>query len=66
MSLHITLIAHESKAEEMVDFGIAYEHELQNHQLYVTGSIARRIKENTNLMITPYMSGPMSGTKSWR
>jgi methylglyoxal synthase len=61
MTLHIALIAHDRKKEEMVDFAIAYEHVLQNHNLYATGTTGHRIMDNTSLAVTRFMSGPMGG-----
>jgi methylglyoxal synthase len=61
MSLHIALIAHDRKKEEMVDFAIAYEHVLQNHTLYATGTTGHRIMDNTGLSVTRFMSGPLGG-----
>lgn len=61
MSLHIALIAHDRKKEEMVDFAIAYEHVLQNYHLYATGTTGQRIMDSTGLKVTRFMSGPMGG-----
>jgi methylglyoxal synthase len=61
MSIHIALIAHDRKKEEMVDFVIAYEHVLEGHQLYATGTTGQRIMDNTGLQVHRFMSGPMGG-----
>lgn len=61
MSIHIALIAHDRKKEEMVDFVIAYEHVLAGNQLYATGTTGQRIMDNTGLTVHRFMSGPMGG-----
>jgi len=57
----IALIAHDRKKDEMVNFVIAYEHVLENHTLYATGTTGLRIMENTNLHVNRFMSGPFGG-----
>jgi methylglyoxal synthase len=61
MSIHIALIAHDRKKEEMVNFVIAYEHVLEGHKLYATGTTGLRIMENTGLKVHRFMSGPLGG-----
>jgi methylglyoxal synthase len=59
--MHIALIAHDRKKEEMVNFAIAFEHVLSRHKLYATGTTGSRIMENTSLSVHRFMSGPLGG-----
>jgi methylglyoxal synthase len=59
--IDIALIAHDRKKDEMVNFAIAYEHVLQHHRLYATGTTGTRIMENTSLQVHRFMSGPLGG-----
>ncbi|GIP32420.1 methylglyoxal synthase [Paenibacillus sp. J2TS4] len=61
MSLHIALIAHDRKKEEMVNFVIAYESVFADHELYATGTTGQKIMDNTKLKIHRFMSGPLGG-----
>ena len=59
--MNISLIAHDRKKDEMVDFAIAYEHVLSRHRLYATGTTGTRIMENTKLQVHRFLSGPLGG-----
>ncbi|UOF89697.1 methylglyoxal synthase [Fodinisporobacter ferrooxydans] len=59
--LHIALIAHDRKKEEMVNFAIAYETILAQAKLFSTGTTGARIMEQTNLQIHRFLSGPLGG-----
>jgi methylglyoxal synthase len=59
--MNIALIAHDQKKEQMVQFCIAYEPLLKEHQLFATGTTGQRIMENTNLKVHRFMSGPLGG-----
>jgi methylglyoxal synthase len=59
--VRIALIAHDRKKEEMVNFVTAYEHVLEHHTLYATGTTGLRIMENTDLEVIRFMSGPLGG-----
>lgn len=59
--MNIALIAHDRKKDEMVDFSIAYEHVLINHNLFATGTTGKRIMENTELKVHRFLSGPLGG-----
>jgi methylglyoxal synthase len=59
--MNIALIAHDKKKEDMIQFSIAYESILAQHQLYATGTTGTRIMENTSLHIHRLMSGPLGG-----
>jgi methylglyoxal synthase len=59
--MNISLIAHDRKKDEMVDFAIAYEHVLSRHRLFATGTTGTRIMENTKLQVHRFLSGPLGG-----
>ncbi|WP_332693273.1 methylglyoxal synthase [Halalkalibacter lacteus] len=59
--MRIALIAHDKKKNEMVQFAIAYETILANHDLYGTGTTGTRVMEATNLLVTRFKSGPLGG-----
>ncbi|WP_054712722.1 methylglyoxal synthase [Bacillus sp. JCM 19041] len=59
--MKIALIAHDKKKKEMVDFCVAYEPILINHELFGTGTTGKRIMEATNLTVTRFKSGPLGG-----
>ncbi|WP_062198227.1 methylglyoxal synthase [Massilibacterium senegalense] len=59
--MKIALIAHDAKKKMMVDFTIAYEPILIEHELYATGTTGKKIMEATNLQVIRYQSGPLGG-----
>ncbi|WP_202079976.1 methylglyoxal synthase [Caldalkalibacillus salinus] len=59
--MNIALIAHDKKKEDMIQFTIAYEPILNDHQLFATGTTGKRIMENTDLDVNRLMSGPLGG-----
>lgn len=59
--MNIALIAHDKKKEDMVNFCVAYQHILANHQLYATGTTGGRIIDATGLDVHRYLSGPLGG-----
>lgn len=59
--MKIALIAHDAKKKMMVDFTIAYEPILIEHNLYATGTTGKKIMEATNLQVIRYQSGPLGG-----
>ncbi|HZG55098.1 methylglyoxal synthase [Paenibacillus sp.] len=59
--MNISLIAHDRKKDEMVDFAIAYEHVLASHRLFATGTTGQRIMESTKLKVHRFLSGPLGG-----
>lgn len=59
--MHIALIAHDRKKEEMVQFTIAYRDLLAQHTLYATGTTGRKVIEATGLSIHCFLSGPLGG-----
>jgi methylglyoxal synthase len=59
--MNISLIAHDRKKDQMVDFAIAYEHVFAKHKLYATGTTGQRIMDNTKLHVNRFLSGPLGG-----
>jgi methylglyoxal synthase len=59
--MNISLIAHDRKKDEMVDFTIAYEKVLSAHKLFATGTTGQRIMDNTELKVHRFLSGPLGG-----
>ena len=59
--MKIALIAHDRKKENLIEFTIAYQAILAQHDLYATGTTGQLISEATGLPITRYKSGPLGG-----
>jgi methylglyoxal synthase len=61
MDMNIALIAHDNRKERIVQFAIAYEPLLREHNLYATGTTGMRIMEATGLEVHRFLSGPLGG-----
>jgi methylglyoxal synthase len=59
--MKIALIAHDRKKENLIEFSIAYQHILAEHDLYATGTTGQLIGDATGLPITRFRSGPLGG-----
>lgn len=59
--MNIALIAHDNKKDMLVNFAIAYEEILSQHNLFATGTTGLRIIEATKLVIHRFLSGPLGG-----
>lgn len=59
--MKIALIAHDKKKPDMVQFAVAYESILKDHELYSTGTTGTRVMEATSLQIERFQSGPLGG-----
>ncbi|MBM7699051.1 methylglyoxal synthase [Kurthia huakuii] len=59
--MKIALIAHDKKKDDIVQFSVAYEQILAEHELFATGTTGLRIMEATDLTITRFRSGPLGG-----
>lgn len=59
--MNIALIAHDNKKQEMVDFVLMYKDILAKHTLFSTGTTGKRVMENTDLIVTRFLSGPYGG-----
>lgn len=59
--MKIALIAHDKKKPDIIQFAIAYEPVLKQHELYATGTTGKKIAEATGLDIHRFQSGPLGG-----
>ncbi|WP_405101843.1 methylglyoxal synthase [Oceanobacillus sp. FSL H7-0719] len=59
--MKIALIAHDKKKEDIIRFSIAYEHILEKHDLYATGTTGKLINQETGLPVHRFKSGPLGG-----
>lgn len=59
--MKITLIAHDRKKDNLIQFAIAYRDILEEHDLYATGTTGTMIEAETGLNITKFRSGPLGG-----
>jgi len=59
--MKIALIAHDKKKDDIVQFSVAYEQILTEHELFATGTTGLRIMDATDLTITRFRSGPLGG-----
>jgi len=59
--MNIALIAHDKKKKAIVQLAQTYEHVLNVHTLYATGTTGTRIMEKTGLSIHRFKSGPLGG-----
>ena len=59
--MNIALIAHDKKKDDLVEFTIAYEHVLKDHELFATGTTGSRIMSATKLNVFRFQSGPFGG-----
>ncbi|MFX4300841.1 methylglyoxal synthase [Alicyclobacillus tolerans] len=59
--MKIALIAHDNLKDWMVNFAVAYEPFLLQHQLFATGTTGLRIMEATSLQVERLQSGPIGG-----
>ncbi|TWH46153.1 methylglyoxal synthase [Sporomusa sp. KB1] len=57
----IALIAHDRKKEEMLSFVLENRDVLSQYDLIATATTGKIIKENAELPITTYLSGPLGG-----
>ncbi|GAA0599953.1 methylglyoxal synthase [Virgibacillus siamensis] len=59
--MNIALIAHDKKKRDIINFSIAYEHILKNHQLFATGTTGQKISDEAGLDVYRFQSGPIGG-----
>lgn len=59
--MKISLIAHDRKKDDLIQFVIAYQEILTEHQLYATGTTGQRIIDETGLSVHRFQSGPLGG-----
>ncbi|ANU23020.1 methylglyoxal synthase [Planococcus donghaensis] len=59
--MNIALIAHDRKKDDLIQFALAYEPILSEHDLFATGTTGQRIVDETDLSVTRFRSGPLGG-----
>ena len=59
--MKIALIAHDQKKDLMIQMVKTYQHILENHELFATGTTGGRIQKETGLTIHRFNSGPLGG-----
>lgn len=59
--MKIALIAHDKKKSDLVQFVLAYQPIIKEHELFATGTTGLRIEEATGLNIHCFQSGPLGG-----
>jgi len=59
--MKISLIAHDNKKQDLIQFVTAYKAIFEKHELYATGTTGLRIAEATGLKISRFQSGPLGG-----
>ncbi|MBK1811347.1 methylglyoxal synthase [Clostridium sp. YIM B02505] len=59
--MNISLIAHDEKKDDMLEFVSRYKHIFERHILYATGTTGKRITEETGLPVHRFLSGPLGG-----
>lgn len=59
--MNISLIAHDKKKPDMLNFCTAYTYILKNHTLFATGTTGSKITEATGLEVERFQSGPLGG-----
>jgi methylglyoxal synthase len=59
--MKISLIAHDKKKDDMLDFVKRYRDVLSGHELFATGTTGRLISEATGLKVHRFLSGPLGG-----
>lgn len=60
-SVKISLIAHDKKKDDLIQFVTAYRAILAEHSLYATGTTGQRVIDETGLSVTRFRSGPVGG-----
>lgn len=59
--MKIALIAHDQKKDDLIQFTIAYQEILKEHELYATGTTGQRVIDATGLSVIRFRSGPLGG-----
>ena len=58
---NIALVAHDNKKQELVNWVLKHQNELETHSFYATGTTARLITQKTSLKVSCLQSGPLGG-----
>ncbi len=59
--MKIALIAHDKKKHDIIEIAKKYQHVLEDHTLYATGTTGTLIMGETGLKIIRMKSGPLGG-----
>ena len=59
--MHIALVAHDAKKDDMVDLARKHLEMLSKHQLYATKATGQILKDILGLNITLFLPGPFGG-----
>lgn len=59
--MKISLIAHDNKKDEIIDFAKRYKDILECHELFATGTTGKLISQATDLKVHRFLSGPLGG-----
>lgn len=63
--LNIALVAHDARKKELLEWSEFNKGKLKDHHLYATGTTSKILSEivvdDSNLTITPLLSGPLGG-----
>lgn len=57
----IALVAHDNMKEKLIHWCKQHKDQLENHNLYGTGTTGTLLSNEVNLSITPLISGPLGG-----
>ena len=61
IAMKVSLIAHDRKKDDLVQFAIAYQDILSKHTLFATGTTGQRVIDATGSEVTRFRSGPLGG-----
>jgi len=59
--MRISLIAHDKKKDDMIEFARRYRHILSEHELYATGTTGKLLTDLVDLKVHRFLSGPLGG-----
>ena len=57
----IALIAHDNMKQELMEWSLLHRHQLENHELFATGTTGHMLETELSLPITKLISGPLGG-----
>ncbi|WP_370052206.1 methylglyoxal synthase [Neptunomonas sp.] len=57
----IALIAHDNMKQELMEWSLLHRHQLENHELFATGTTGHMLETELSIPITKLISGPLGG-----
>ena len=57
----IALVAHDNMKQSLIDWCLAHEQKLSNHNLFATGTTGSLLEHESNLRLKKLISGPLGG-----